>query len=73
MGVQVGGGLIQDDQVWLAKDRQSYWEDPPECTWEILHSVIYVFFNVQQLADLHDYFCIILESYDLRGDLQVLQ
>ena len=35
--------------------------------------MIYVIFNVQQLADLHDYFCIILESYDLRRDLQVLQ
>lgn len=35
--------------------------------------MIYVIFNVQQLANLHDYFCIILKSYDLRGDLQVLQ
>ena len=35
--------------------------------------MIYVFFNVQQLADLHDNFCFILETYDLRGKLQVLQ
>ena len=35
--------------------------------------MIYVFFNVQQLANLHDNFCFILETYDLRGKLQVLQ